>query len=322
MAIDMSTVTQIMYNNKEVTKIEDSLGNILWQKYTPQPYNPAILYYINGTSAYKVDMINKTITQYTTVGGNSNIIGSRIAEYNGKLYATAGTTSAADNYLVDIDDDNQTITYTLSDVININGNSSFKIGNTNYCGEGNGLSTTIYPFNNSTAKWTFSGNNRIYANGVMYFNNKYFTKRYNNYFAEYDPNTDSWANNSMAMPVTGATAYQFWVWDGILYYSSGTTQYYLNNATGTSWNQISTMSAGYTMQFNGARTFTDGTSAYMLGGTSTGGTIYKRKENLTGAHVAWEEYWTLPSGYNWRGDYFINKHGTAQLAQNARPKIE
>lgn len=35
MAIDMTTVKQIMHNNKEVAKIEDGLGNILWQKPSP-----------------------------------------------------------------------------------------------------------------------------------------------------------------------------------------------------------------------------------------------------------------------------------------------
>ena len=34
MAIDMTTVKQIMHNNKEVVKIEDSLGKVLWQKET------------------------------------------------------------------------------------------------------------------------------------------------------------------------------------------------------------------------------------------------------------------------------------------------
>lgn len=31
MAVDMSNVKQIMHNNKEVIKIEDSLGNVLWE---------------------------------------------------------------------------------------------------------------------------------------------------------------------------------------------------------------------------------------------------------------------------------------------------
>lgn len=315
MSINMADVKEIMYGNKEVTKIEDGLGNVLWQKYTPEPFDPTILYYINGTEAYRVDMINKTITQYTVVGGNTNIVGSRIAEYNGKLYATAGTSSSSTNYLVDIDDDNQTITYTQSDVININANCSFKIGSDHYAGDLSGLAIKVYPFNSLAPKWTFSGNNRIYANGVMYFNNKYFTKRNNDYFAEYDPNTDSWVNNNMRMPVSGAEADQFWVWNGNLFYSAGSAQYFLNLATGTSWFKISSAT-----QFYGSHTFTDGTSAYLLGGTSTGTTIYKRRSLTTEGHVLWDSYWTIP--YTWRGDYFINKHGTAQLAQNARPKIE
>lgn len=37
MAVNMSNVKQIMHNNKEVIKIEDSLGHIIWQKPSPQP---------------------------------------------------------------------------------------------------------------------------------------------------------------------------------------------------------------------------------------------------------------------------------------------
>lgn len=36
MSIDMTTVKEITHNNKEVVKIEDSNGNILWQKNVPQ----------------------------------------------------------------------------------------------------------------------------------------------------------------------------------------------------------------------------------------------------------------------------------------------
>lgn len=39
MAIDMTTVKQIMHNNKEVAKIEDGLGNILWQKAPSQQWH-------------------------------------------------------------------------------------------------------------------------------------------------------------------------------------------------------------------------------------------------------------------------------------------
>lgn len=315
MAIDMSTVKQIMYNNKEVTKIEDGLGNILWQKQAPEQFDPTILYYIDGTSAYKVDMINKTITPYTTIGGVSTINGSKITEYNGKLYATAGYYLNSPNYLVEIDDDNQTITYTLSNVINLNANSAFKIGSNNYAGGQNGRSYQIYNANTNTVKWDFTpATNQIYANGVIKFNNRYLAKRNEDKFAEYNATTDNWINNNMNMPVSNAYPYEFWVWNGILYYSQGSNQYFLNNDTGTSWFG----GGAVPIYFNGSRTFTDGTSAYMLGGTGTSNIIYKKRNDS--ASFYWNSYWTIP--YSWRGDFFINKHGSAQLAQNARPKIE
>ena len=50
MAVDMSTVKQIMHNNKEVTKIEDHLGNIIWQKEEDQPYRRLEYLYFDGTN--------------------------------------------------------------------------------------------------------------------------------------------------------------------------------------------------------------------------------------------------------------------------------
>ena len=308
MSINMADVKQIMYGNKEVTRIEDSLGNILWQKIVP---SSVPLYYINGTTAYKLDMINKTRTTYTTVGAVSGINGSRITEYNGQLYITAGALLDSPNYLIDIDDDNQTITYTLSNIINLNGNAAFKIGSNNYAGDGTNPAANIYIANSSTVKWAFGlTNNRIYANGVLKYNNKYISKRYNDNFAEYDSATDSWITNNMSMPVSSSTAYQFWVWNDTLYYSYRTTQKVYDPINNT-WSN-----AGWTGQtnFNGARLFTDGTNAYLLGGTSTDNIIYK----LNG--TAWEEYWR--PGFTGRGDYLINKYGAVQLVQNARPKIE
>lgn len=49
MAIDMTTVKQIMHNNKEVAKIEDGLGNVLWQKVSEQPYRRLEYLIFDGT---------------------------------------------------------------------------------------------------------------------------------------------------------------------------------------------------------------------------------------------------------------------------------
>lgn len=99
MAIDMTTVKQIMHNNKEVAKIEDGLGNTLWQKAAPQGYYIKDgNYYINkGASGslmtssttpetvWQIESDNKVscifentkyYLQYNTVG-QSNIYGVR-----------------------------------------------------------------------------------------------------------------------------------------------------------------------------------------------------------------------------------------------------
>ena len=50
MAVDMSNVKQIMHNNKEVIKIEDSLGHIIWQKVPEQPFRRLEYIAFDGTN--------------------------------------------------------------------------------------------------------------------------------------------------------------------------------------------------------------------------------------------------------------------------------
>ena len=71
MAVDMSNVKQIMHNNKEVIKIEDSLGHIIWQKVPEQPFRRLEYIAFDGTNycdsvehnannrAYRLDFIQE-----------------------------------------------------------------------------------------------------------------------------------------------------------------------------------------------------------------------------------------------------------------------
>ena len=71
MAIDMTTVKQIMHNNKEVVKIEDGLGKVLWQKVADQPFRRLEYIAFDGTNycdsvehnannrAYRLDFIQE-----------------------------------------------------------------------------------------------------------------------------------------------------------------------------------------------------------------------------------------------------------------------
>ena len=71
MAIDMTTVKAISYNNKDVVKIEDSLGHILWQVGTPV----VDLFYVSSqnTSTYQYEKTNDTVSSKTwTMSTGSN----------------------------------------------------------------------------------------------------------------------------------------------------------------------------------------------------------------------------------------------------------
>lgn len=64
MAVDMSNVKQIMHNNKEVIKIEDHLGNIIWQKEEDQPYRRLEYISFDGTCFCKSEENNANNRAY------------------------------------------------------------------------------------------------------------------------------------------------------------------------------------------------------------------------------------------------------------------
>jgi len=85
MAIDMKTVKEIEFNNKQVKKIEDSNGNILWQKQGGQTvtitFNAGLWWFCstsNGPtySSYRYSTYNqltdRTATATTTMSGNTD----------------------------------------------------------------------------------------------------------------------------------------------------------------------------------------------------------------------------------------------------------
>lgn len=83
MSINMADVKQIMYGNKEVTKIEDGLGNVLWQKAGPVPG----LITITLTNPVSFSLTNRS----GSVGANGWVTISQLTE---KISATANLEDA------------------------------------------------------------------------------------------------------------------------------------------------------------------------------------------------------------------------------------
>lgn len=113
MAIDMTTVKQIMHNNKEVAKIEDGLGNILWQKQSAKVLQSITLSgqttSLNRNAAFS---FGGTVTAHYSDSSTANVTSS--TTFNGYNMSTAGTYTVTASYT----EDNVTVTATYSLTVN------------------------------------------------------------------------------------------------------------------------------------------------------------------------------------------------------------
>lgn len=311
MSINMANVKQIMHGTKEVAKIEDSLGRILWQKMTPVVRNK--LYYVSGGNVSEYDFENKTITTYTPKSGSATptVVGSFVFGYNGDLYASPSDRSTY-CYKLEIDTVNREYNWTdmSATLPGINGNTSFKDGNDIIWTSGGSSSGNIYNWLDNQIIGTFGGSGKgSGGNNMLKYNNKIYN--WGNYASGshiFEYSNGTYTQTNIPVPGGSSPAYNVWFLNGTMYYM-GTKEYNPNSNT---W--VSKSWSGGMGSFNGSRVFTDGIDVYQVGGTGTKTIIWK----LNVATSTWSQYWTVPTAI--RGDYFINSKGTAQLGQNLRPR--
>ena len=315
MSVNLDNVKAIVHNNKNVVKIENSHG-IVWQK-TPEPTRD-ILYYINSSTIYKLDMKNKVGTQYSIASGASGGNGGMIIGTNSKLYKFY----SGQFYPITIDDTNNTFTF---------GSSECSVNDSNY----NGNQAHCYPAtrnfqlyatraNSTTIKdistpvppsgWTVTdltdtikGNCTFVYNGTMYGS----TQASGVLLSKWDP-TSGWVSQSVFTNLpSNCYAYHVWVLGNRVFCDNGSNHYEYNFTNKTwdthTWTGLSS--------FNGARVFTDGVDIYEVGGTGSSTSIHI----LDPSTDTWSQYWTFSVSI--RGDYIINSKGSAQLAQTARPRL-
>lgn len=314
MSINMADVKQIMYGNKEVTKIEDGLGNILWQKQVGPTVDPYI-YYIQNTYNYRLDMVNKTATQMTA-NGNLDKNGNKVFGFNGKWWIWVGSTKKT----IALDPDNNTITFTgITNAWPTNSNYDSNLishvstatwhlkTNYNYwiTGEGTGEEQTGTPW---------SRGNCIMKCDIVDGNNTYKylgtpleeSTSSGTYLTAYDPDTGNRTTTDIPT-YTGVRTRCWAMWhigNRLLYDYAGdhkefnfTTRTWENHT----WNNLPS-------QFHSSRIFVWNNRIFMVGGTSTSTTIYELNPNTD----TWSTYWTgLPTGM--RGDSMFDKDGNLAL---------
>lgn len=315
MSINMADVKQIMYGNKEVTKIEDGLGNVLWQKQVGPTIDPYI-YYIQGNTFYRLNMVTKTATQMTASGvlGQN---GGRIFEYNGTWYVWVGGTQKT----ISLDPNTNSITFTDltnkwptssqydSNLIANLGSSRTQHLKAGYIyeitGEGTGIATSgpVWSRGNCLMKCDIvDGNNTYKYLGTSLEE----STSSGTYLKAYDPDTGTTITTDIPT-YTGVRTRGWAMWHigNRLFYDYSGDHKEFNFTTRTWQNHTWNNSPG---QFHGTRTFVWNNRIFMVGGTSTATTIYE----LDPSTDTWSTYWSgLPTGM--RGDAMFDKDGSIAL---------
>lgn len=215
MAIDMTTVKAISYNNKDVVKIEDSQGHILWQSSTPTPTDEPIFVSAPGIQQ---KLENNTFSRQTWTG-LTNFNGNRIWSDGTDIYCQSSTFTSA-LYTLNLTTNDWT---SFTSNVNIDGNQVWSDydGNVYFS---NGRSSSQYIWNKTTKTWSAitwtlgSGTTDIQGNRVIKAKNKIFYI-YDRALCEID--TQNRTVTYCAKLSTGIDAgFNMWT-DGTTYYYDG-----------------------------------------------------------------------------------------------------
>lgn len=250
MAIDMTTVKAISYNNKDVVKIEDGQGNVLWQVTAPTD-EPV---YMNNSS-YSYQLENNIISTKTwTFPGGGSIYGNTVWSDGVNLYE-----GRASSHPFKIDISTGTLTQdTTTGVPGSNyGNFVWSDGVDIYYSSNN----VQKKFNKTTRTWDdvtwnlLNGAENLNGNGIVRIGNKLYSKR------DATDNLDEVNTANMSVTrvstnfTTGAMGWAIWT-DGTNYYSSSNTSQYLldfNTLTTTpiTWSGITAVNGARIIKYDG-----------------------------------------------------------------------
>ena len=167
MAIDMTTVKQIMHNNKEVVKIEDGLGKVLWQKKAEPEWHT--IYEDNSYWGTEIMKLHGSTWTLGSVPANISDKAKKLRITYKPYVSTAGTDA---NYIkVTL---NTSYTGQLppsGDGITVYPNSNTKRTDTFDYTQGNQIMHVIYSLDSESEAdwgngWSSKANARWYQNGL------------------------------------------------------------------------------------------------------------------------------------------------------------
>lgn len=306
MAVDMSNVTQIMHNNKEVIKIEDHLGNIIWQKSGGE--KQITITYLMGMYISQTP-VTKTVT---TTGGVYSLTSADLPTLTlATGYTTEGWTTDGSNQLAvgtQISDDitlkaihkvtvSKTYDWTAGKYVGV----AYKKNGTASCSH----NTTLWNLNTATSGTYTCSYSHYYSNTVYNFtvSNKVAIRGFNGEIVSFQVKSGTsfkihWSPNTTSVTYTRTSSPDSWSQNGnypdtypmiLVRDGNTTTKLYTNgNVAANTVTEIitagSTNNAYITFQYGGWDADGNGKTSWMrqyyVGGTST--TLYYPSSNKTG----------------------------------------
>lgn len=303
MAINLDNVKAITHNNKDVIKIEDSNGNIIWEKESGSD----VIYYSNYNSSttpvtaltyqitndtwfpqsWNFDLVrgNEIWTDGTDIFWNGSGIGAKVLNQNTMEWEEKSWPEF-------------TTTWSGNNVFKFNGNIYYS----------SGADHRIY--NKALGVWedastmfpglpaSFEGSN-FWNDGE----DDYYSQSNNQYI--FNKTTQRWTSKSWS-GLSGFSAYHVWTNGTYVYCLYQSKQYRLNKSTST-WSQVPTYG---TKNYNGTRTFKYGGDIYLLENASPY-EMYKLN-NAGASSVSWTkvDFANHPTyGSSIRGDYMWSLNG-------------
>ena len=311
MSINMADVKQIINNanNKEVVKIEDSIGNILWQK--PSSITYPYLFMSNASYCYTKD-VDVEWTWANSSSYRASILpvgqqGQYVWVDNNKLYCS--TNGAHFRYKNGLDNFNLTPTTTsdnweqLADTTDVWGNSVLKVNGTIY-GFAWAGTNKVYKWNSSTETWTddtsnwnFSNISSTHINGDLLWTDgtDIYCQLSNRNISVLNQSTLTFgAAQDTGGYTTTTNSYMYWTDGTDIYYSNGSAHRVWNKTTkqwsNKTWSGLTNFGGNEVFFYNGEIYVRQAASPYA---------IYK----LNTSTSTWTQTYTNPMGSssNFRG---------------------
>lgn len=305
MSINLDNVTAITHNNKDVIKIEDSLGHVIWSKVT---YFTKL--YANTTHNYiplseEIDVVNKT-TSSKTWSGLSSFDGNYIWSDGTNIYYSGGYTQ----YVLDVSTSTWT-TKTWNGLTILYGDQVWYDGTNFHYDRG----TDHYILDLSTSTWSaqtwrgftsnFTGNN-VWSDGTNIYLDSGSTTHY-----VLDVSTSTW----IAKTWNGLSSFNgngMCKINNDIYYISGGKGYKLDISTYTFGPQI-TVTGWNAASAHGDSLWFDGTDYYFYFVRNQTSSHYARSVILLDADtLQFDSTYTIDNAAHvW----------TSDLTQNIKPSI-